>query len=455
MIRMFTLLQIATLATLAAGCASPTGGKIEDRSSESAASSSPPTQQSSTAPEPDVPVNPTGSITLPQALDLALAYNLDLKAAAHGVRAEQALSKQARRLPNPELEAEVEEYDRDGAGSESAETSLTLGMTIELGGKRRLRKTAAESSAAAVSSDYESKKLELTANTKQAFMAVVAAREHLELATAMSELAKEVHNAVSEKVTAGKEPPFQAAKTEGALEIAGIEATEAESDLKMAKMKLAAMWGATEAKFEDVDATLALTLDKLPTLKELRPRLLDSPAVARCNAQVRMQNALLKAEKAGRIPDLETSVGLSQYEEDDTSALAFGVGITLPIFDWNSGNVNAAEQEMLKAKAERRSTELALANELAEIRAALEVAHKRARVLESKVVPAMESAFESAHTGYREGKFRLLELLDARQGLYDTKAAMVDALLEAHNALADIERVIGMSLIDIPKKEDK
>src|SRR5210317_724128 len=77
-----------------------------------------------------------GRITLEAALDLAVRNNPGLQAAAHESRSVQALARQTRALPNPELEAEIEEYDRDGAGFDSSETAISLGMTIETAGKR-------------------------------------------------------------------------------------------------------------------------------------------------------------------------------------------------------------------------------------------------------------------------------------------------------------------------------
>lgn len=60
--------------------------------------------------------------------------------------------------------------------------------------------------------------------------------------------------------------------------------------------------------------------------------------------------------------------------------------------------------------------------------------------LRDKVVPAMEQAYEAIHAGYREGKFGMLDLLDAQQKLF---AALVDALTEYHLAQTDLRRITG------------
>ncbi len=57
------------------------------------------------------------------------------------LRAAESLSDQARRLPNPELEVVLGEYDRDGEGFDSAEVEVGLSQTLELGRKRFWRRS--------------------------------------------------------------------------------------------------------------------------------------------------------------------------------------------------------------------------------------------------------------------------------------------------------------------------
>ena len=70
-----------------------------------------------------------------------------------------------------------------------------------------------------------------------------------------------------------------------------------------------------------------------------------------------LRRAALSLERAARIPDLEASAGYVQFEEDGTSALAFGVGVPLPLFDRNQGHIAAAREEIATATAERRAAE--------------------------------------------------------------------------------------------------
>ena len=103
-----------------------------------------------------------------------------------------------------------------------------------------------------------------------------------------------------------------------------------------------------------------ISLHAVPSLEALRSRVETNPDLARWDEELRLRRAALASEKAARVPDLAASVGYQQFEEDGTDALLFGVGIPLPVFDRNRGNIMAAQQELAKAESNRTTTELAL-----------------------------------------------------------------------------------------------
>ena len=399
---------------------------------------------------------PGGELKVEQALAAALLLNPELAAFSHDVRAAEARVLQAGVLPNPELEVELEEYDRAGEGFDSAEIAVGLGQLFELGGKRRWRMRMAEAEGELAGWDYESKRLDVFAETARRFTAVVAAQQRVELVASAVQLAEKTSRAVGERVKAGKEPPLQASKSEAELEMARMDAQEADSALLVARKSLAAMWGAEQADFGRAVGDLTTVLERVPPLESLRAHLARNPDLARWEAELRLREAALSSEKAARIPDLEGSVSYLQYEEDGTDALAFGIGMPLPIFDRNKGNIAAAGHEFTKADAERTTMEVALATELAETHAALVSAHQRVETLRKKVVPAMDLAFVAAHEGYQQGKFGFLDMLDAQRGLFESKGTLLDALTDYHTALTGLQRITGTSIEELTdeKQED-
>jgi len=396
-----------------------------------------------------VPVEPTGTLNLPQALALALLHNPELEAFAYEVRAAEARVLQARLLPNPKLEVKVGEYNRDGAGFDSAETVVTLGQLFELGGKRHWRTRMARAEGELAGWDYESKRLDVFTSTAQRFMNVVAAQRRLEIASSMVELAEKTSRAVDERVQAGKEPPLQASKASAELELARMNVLEARSALEVSRKTLSMMWGAEQPEFQTLECDLDTVLESIPSMEALRSRLSMNPDLERWETELRLRSAAVSSEKAARMPDVKATVGLQRFEEDGTDSLAFGVGVPLPLFDRNQGNIAARKYELAKAEAKHAAARNALAAELSDVHASLNLAHQRVQILRSNVLPTMEKALETAHEGYRRGKFGVLDMLDAQRSLFEAKGALVDALAAYHAALATIQRITGTGIEEL------
>ena len=57
--------------------------------------------------------------------------------------------------------------------------------------------------------------------------------------------------------------------------------------------------------------------------------------------------------------------------------------------------------------------------------------------------PGARNAFEGVEEGYGQGRYTLLELLDAQSSLTDAALRELDALVTFHTALATIEGLTG------------
>jgi len=391
----------------------------------------------------DIMLDTSKPLRLEQALGLALTHNPELVASSHGTRAAEARVRRARAIPNPEIELEVEGYDRDGAGSDSAEAAIVLGQAIELGGKRSGRRRAAQAEAELAEWDYQRKRRAVVAETMRRFAAVLASVRRLALAETMVDLASQTSTATEERVKAGKEPPLQASKASAEADMARMEARAARNGLDVARLRLAVMWGSREPRFNAVEGDLQGVPTSIPSLADLRTRLPDHPELARRDAGIRLSEAALRSERAARIPDLHASIGFQRYEEDDTDALAFGVGVPIPIFD--RGNVAAARHDRAQAEALRRAATTAIEAELADGHARLASAHDRALTLRDSVVPALQAAFDASREGFRQGKFGFLDMLDAQRSLFEANAQLVDALEAYRGAAAGIFELTGLA----------
>ncbi len=390
---------------------------------------------------------PTGDLTLADVLGLALMGNPRLAGYSWAVRAAGARAYQAARIPNPEIEVEIEEFGGigDRAGFVGAEAVLMLTQVLETGGKRGKRARVALLERDLGGWDYEAGRLDVVAEATSAFITVLANQERLALAEESHRISQIVLEVVTERVNAGKVSPLERTRAEVEAASVKIEAERARNDLEASRRALAATWGGENPVFGRVVGDLTRVED-VPPLGRLSGRAAHAPEVARWSTEMAMHEAAVEMEKSLGIPDLGVGVGVRRELQFDLDSYIIALGFAVPVFDRNQGGVREAEYNLARAAEERRAAETKVSAELAEAYRSLVTAYEEATSLATTVLPGARSAFEATSEGYRQGKFAYLEVLDSQRTLFDVRAQYLDALEAYHQSVTDLERIMGSRL---------
>jgi len=444
------------LAISIAGCAMPPWGESVPRRrplGEDIRTFHPPARAcAADADRPDravVATEPTGDLKLRQALALALARSPELASFAWDVRRAEAEKLQAGMIPNPELEAEFENFGgtREFGGTGALETTIALSQVVELGGKRAKRVTVAGAETQLAGWDYEAKRLAVFTEVTRRFVAVLAAQEKLSLAREDRTLARATLDAVVKRVSAGKAAATEKSRAAVELASARLRVGGLQRQLKIASHRLAATWGSRRATFTRAIGDLEKT-SPLPRADGLADGLRQNPELARWAAEVRQRRAALALAKAGGVPDVTVGVGYRHFRDTDENdrAMLVTVGIPVPVFDQNRGAIAKAKFGVLKARSEQDAAETALRADLEEAYQTLAGAHEEATSLQDEVVPAARAAYEAARKSFDAGKTEFLDVVDAQRTLVSTREQYVEALADYHQAVADVEGLIGRPL---------
>jgi len=393
---------------------------------------------------------PIDVLTLRQALALALLQNPELSAFTWEIRAAEARTLQAGLRPNPELGLEVENIAGTGAfrGGRSAETTLRLSQVIELGGKRarRLRVAALERDLAAW--EYETKRLEVLTAVAQAFVEVLRAQERLEAEAELVRLAGQVLATVAERVKAGKASPVEETKAGVALSTSRVARERARSELEATRKRLAATWGSTTPIFQRIEGAFEI-ITAPPSAEALAERIVQNPDLARWSTEMQQRQATLDLAGAQKVPDLTAGGGVRHLNEAGAAALVLSFSIPLPVVNRNQGAILEAQHRLAKAGEERRAAIVRVQAALAAAYATLTAAFAEATTLQEEIVPGARRVFEATSEGYRQGKFSLLDVLDAQRTLFEAREQYIEALATYHKAVAEVERLIGGELATV------
>jgi cobalt-zinc-cadmium efflux system outer membrane protein len=384
------------------------------------------------------------TLTLRDALALALLGNPGLASISWERRAAEAHALQQGLFPNPELELEVENVGgRSTAGAfDDSETTILLSQTIETGGKRGKRRKLAGFGADIVGWDYESMRLDVLSGTKAAFVDLLAAQERAALSREAFALASRVFDVVSEHVRAGKVSPLEESKASVSRSLSEIRMQKSEREISAAIKRLASWWGSSSPSFTAVRGELDIP-EYIPVADEPDSLVALNPEILRWSAEIDRHRAALALERALRIPDLTLSGGVRRFEDTDDTMYLFGLSIPLPIFDRNQGGVREARFSLEKAAEEQRAAAVRIRTELSEALGALSSAHAEALTLKRVALPAAEQAFTAAREGYRQGKFGFLEVLDAQKTYAEVRYQYIESLVAYHGSIARVERLIG------------
>ena len=388
-----------------------------------------------------------GVLTLRRAVALALQYNPDLKASSWEERAMEGRVIQAGLLPNPEIEAETENFGGSGvfSGFDAAETTVQLSQLIELGGKRAKRSASAAFSRDLAEWDYRVRTADVLADVAVAFVDVLSAQERVMLMKELLHLTEAVFSTTSQRVKAGKISPVEEIKAKVEKSERQIDLKQAAFELKAARRRLSGNWGGRAPVFEKVRGELN-ALAPIPPLEEIEALISQNPDVARWATAIQQHMADIELEKARAIPDLTVSLGAKHHNEMDDTAFVMGVSIPIPLFDRNQGATLEARERLSKAREEARAVEVRVMNALAETYQDLSKAFMEATSLQNNVLPGARAAFEATREGYQMGKFDYLNMLDAQRTLVAAKVRQIEALTAYHQARTRIERLIGMNI---------
>jgi cobalt-zinc-cadmium efflux system outer membrane protein len=145
------------------------------------------------------------------------------------------------------------------------------------------------------------------------------------------------------------------------------------------------------------------------------------------------------------IPNLTAQIGVRQLRVASGPAIVAGIGIPLPLFDRNRGNIAAAQAELQGAQAREAAARLdAEAGSRAAL-ALVEAADRKAEAAQRTMATA-EEGYRLARIAYQAGKSPLIELLAARHNLGVARGVILDAAIARLDARANLARLQGLTI---------
>ncbi len=131
------------------------------------------------------------------------------------------------------------------------------------------------------------------------------------------------------------------------------------------------------------------------------------------------------------------------YTETNDNGVRFGVSIPINVIDRNKGAIREAQESVQKTGAERAINRLTLIAIIGKAHDTANGTLQQLDLLRKTILPAARASLKTIEEGYGQGRFTLLEILDAYRTVADAELLEHEAQASFRTSIATIEGLIG------------
>jgi len=363
---------------------------------------------------------------------MALSDNPTMAQMQANVQAAEGLARQAGLYPNPTAGYYGDQIRGGsfGGGEEGAFLSQTLVMGGKLGAARRVAQLGAKEA----QTNSQAQRLRILGNVRALFYQVLAAQRMVEVRQNLVKLAGDAVQTSHELGNVGQADRPDILQAE-------VEQQQAEVSRRVAQQNLRASWKilATVVGKPDLEVSAVEgDLEAIPEMnyeESLAAALSDSPEVKLAQQEVERAEAMLSQARKVPIPDLQvTGILMQSYEALPGSGRPAGlmggaqIGVELPIFDRNQGNIAAAKAGIENATQELVRVRLDLRRKLANLFRDYDAARSTALQYKTEMLPRAEQAYMLYRGNYQKMAAAYPQVLISQRTLFQLQVEYIQAL---------------------------
>jgi cobalt-zinc-cadmium efflux system outer membrane protein len=378
----------------------------------------------------DLPTGP--ALKLGDLEQMALSRNPTFSQVNADVRAAEGTKRQAGLYPNPTVGYYGDEIR--GGSFRSGKQGAFINQTIVLGGKLGAARQTAEQQRLQAVTNVEAQRYRVLSSVQSLYYETLAAQRLVQVRRQLLSLASDAVETSHQLGNVGQADRPDVLQAEVEAEQAGLALASAKQNYQSLWQSLAATAGNPELPLSRLDGNL----EEVPHLDQqewLTKMLNDSPQVKYAQEDVDRAKAALREAKKVLIPDLQISANVSQDNEPlepltTRTGIVGGaqVGIQLPIFNRNQGNVERAKADLERSQAEIQRVELDLRSQVSTLFRDYATACVTADRYRDSMLPRAQKAYELYRANYQNMAAAYPQVLIAQRTLFQLQADYIHAL---------------------------
>ena len=373
-------------------------------------------------------------LTLDYLLSRAFATHPALSQTRSLTTRTEALARQASLYPNPTIGYQGDQIRGGSFGG--GEQGAYIAQTIPLGGKLRLRRKALEAEAASSRTSTEVQRALIRAEVSRAFYAALAAQQFVRIRRSLLLIAEDATETAHQLVNVGQADTPDLLAIEVEQDQAQLADEQAQRQY-LTQFHLLALLSGEEARLPTLlQGDLAAT----PSSESVQVSE-DNPLIHLAMDEIDAAEARLASARRDIAPDLQLKAG-EQYNFEQLGysganrSPASKVGpqsfasaaITLPMWNRNRGNIEAAQADLESARENLRRVQLELRARAEPLLETMITAQAQAARLRESILPRATRAAQLYEQKYNQMAQAYPVVLASRRTLLNLQLRYTDTL---------------------------
>jgi cobalt-zinc-cadmium efflux system outer membrane protein len=347
-------------------------------------------------------------------------------------------------LPNPEVVYFFHVADKP--------YKFAIDFPLEALWLRPIRIRAAQDETERVGNRLAQAGLDLIRDVRQSFAEVVYTKVRMRVALEAVKIRGDIARLAEARFQAGDISAQEVATARIDSAQARQDAARLEYDIALAEERLRNLMGIPADRHPLIlhQTTVAATVDfDVDALVDEAIR--DRPDLIAIEKQVAAATERLRLSKLNWVRVL----GIGDATSGKRTGHEFGPAVrtTMPIFNWNQGNIARAEAELARAERQALTLRNQIILDVRQAHSRLQQAHAEMEILDKIVLPEVEAAIHRAQAAYREGHTSYVVVLETTRQFLDSRVRMEQLKADVRRAKADLERSVGRRLEHSPNEQ--
>jgi len=345
-----------------------------------------------------------------------------------------------RAFQNPEVELEIGGFKED---RDVNLDSIEIKQPFDPFGVHFLKSKIAQGEVKIQEENLRSIWMEVYLNVGQTYLKIILHKKQMELASQNLEAMRRFFSSVQLRYSSGQalKNDFQRAKIE--LLKAENDYLSAQNELQIGKARLNLILGRPmEDEFEIVEElkeeNFTATLEDLKTVG-----VMNRPDIKMADLKLDITKKNLLKEHLNRLPAYY--VGFKRINEEDRDDYAILVGVNVPLWNLNQGEVKKAKTQNDIQEQRVKTSRAEAAFEIYEAYLTAQLHHKQLDITKRSLDEADE-LLRLANLRYSEGKIDFLNYLDQVKAATQAKVDYYQALFNLTRSVSELEVFLAQSL---------